>query len=85
MSKVQSALRHHLDQITQAEFVAQVPSHAQDNNLPIKVPPANSPLVRSSLPMQLDPPQVSTLAGHGPFAPEPFKEQLKSFKVEAGK
>jgi len=40
MSKVQSALRHHLDQIAEAELVAQVPAHAQDDHFAVEMPPA---------------------------------------------
>src|SRR5665213_2321880 len=40
MSKVQSALRHHLDQIAEAELVAQIPAHAQDNHLAVEMPPS---------------------------------------------
>jgi hypothetical protein len=39
MSKVQSALRHHLDQIAKAELVAQVPANAQDDHL-AEMPPS---------------------------------------------
>src|SRR5665213_2912796 len=40
MRKVQSALRHHLDQIAEAELVAQVPAHAQDDHLAVEMPPS---------------------------------------------
>src|SRR5450631_2287854 len=40
MRKVQSALRHHLDQIAEAELVAQVPAHAKDDHLAVEVPPS---------------------------------------------
>lgn len=40
MSKMQSALRHHLDQIAEAELVTQIPPHAKDNHLAIEVPPS---------------------------------------------
>src|ERR1017187_9874898 len=40
MRKVQSALRHHLDQIAEAELVAQIPAHAQDDHLAVEVPPS---------------------------------------------
>ncbi len=39
MRKMQAALSHHLDQITQAELVTQIPTHTQDDDLPSKVPP----------------------------------------------
>ena len=39
MRKTQSALGHHLDQIPKAEFVPQVPAHAQDDHLTVEVPP----------------------------------------------
>ena len=38
MRKFQSALRHHLDQIAEAELVAQVPAHAQDDHLTVEMP-----------------------------------------------
>src|SRR5580692_12080124 len=38
MRKVQSALRHHLDQIAEAELVAQVPAHAQNDHLAVEMP-----------------------------------------------
>ena len=40
----QSALGHHLDQIAQAELVAKVPAHAENNDLPIKMPTIEQPL-----------------------------------------
>jgi hypothetical protein len=39
VGKMQSAFHHHLDQITEAGLVAQVPAHAQDDHLAVKVPP----------------------------------------------
>ena len=39
MGKIEPTLGHHLDQITKAEFVAQIPAHAQNNHLTIKMPP----------------------------------------------
>jgi hypothetical protein len=40
MREQQSAFRHHLDQIAEAELVAQIPPHAQDDHLAVKVPPS---------------------------------------------
>jgi hypothetical protein len=40
----QSPLGHHLDQIAQAELVAKVPAHTQNNDLPIKMPTIELPL-----------------------------------------
>ena len=37
--KMQTTFRHHFDQITQAQLVAQVPANAQSNDLPVEVPP----------------------------------------------
>jgi hypothetical protein len=36
---MQAALRHHLDQVTEAELVAQIPAHAQNDDLTVKMPP----------------------------------------------
>jgi len=38
MGKIELPLGHHLDQISEAQLVAQVPTHAQDNHLAIKMP-----------------------------------------------
>src|ERR1035438_6199564 len=40
MREVQSALRHHLDQIAEAELVAQIPAHTKDDHLGVKVSPS---------------------------------------------
>src|ERR1035441_9341630 len=40
VSKVQPTLRHHLHQIAEAELVAQVPSHAQDDYFAVEIPPS---------------------------------------------
>src|ERR1039458_37406 len=40
MREVKFALRHHLDQIAEAELVAQVPAHAQDDHFAIEMPPS---------------------------------------------
>jgi len=40
MSKMQSALRHHLGQIAEAELVTQIRPHAKDDHLAIEVPPS---------------------------------------------
>src|SRR5580693_10333478 len=37
MGKIELPLGHHLDQISEAQLVAQVPTHAQDNHLAIKM------------------------------------------------
>src|ERR1700730_6044867 len=39
-----SPLGHHLDQIAQAELVAKVAAHAENNDLPIKMPTIEQPL-----------------------------------------
>jgi hypothetical protein len=44
MSQRQTPLGHHLDQIAQAELVAQVPAHTQNDDLPIKMPPIEQPV-----------------------------------------
>src|ERR1700730_8899861 len=38
MGQIESALRHHFDQIPEAELVVQVPAYAQDDHLTIEVP-----------------------------------------------
>jgi hypothetical protein len=40
MREVYSAFRNHLDQIAEAELVAEIPAHAQDNDFAVKVPPS---------------------------------------------
>jgi hypothetical protein len=40
MTKVQSALGNHLDQIAKAELVAQVPAHTQNDHFAVEVPPS---------------------------------------------
>src|SRR5664279_624025 len=40
MREVQSAFRHHFDQIAKAELVAQIPAHTQNDHLAVKVPPS---------------------------------------------
>jgi hypothetical protein len=37
MNQRQAALRHHLHEIPEAEFEAQIPSHAQDDDLSVEV------------------------------------------------
>ncbi len=39
MGKMQPAHCHHFDKVTKAKLVAQVPPHAQENDLVIKMPP----------------------------------------------
>jgi hypothetical protein len=36
-------LGHHLDPIAQAELVAKIPTHTQNNDLPIKMPAIEQP------------------------------------------
>jgi len=38
VGKIESAFRHNLDQIAEAELVTQVPAHARDNHFTVKVP-----------------------------------------------
>src|SRR5882757_1213902 len=38
MGKLQPALGHHLDQITQAELVTQIPAYAKDDHLAVEMP-----------------------------------------------
>src|ERR1700744_6193414 len=45
----QAALGHHLHQIPEAQLEAQVPPHAQDDDLAIKVPPVKHPFTSGSL------------------------------------
>jgi hypothetical protein len=51
MGKLESSFGHHLHQITEAELVAQIPTHAQKDHLAVKVRPANSSSMFLSLPM----------------------------------
>lgn len=39
VSKRQPSLCHHLDEISQAEFVAQIPAHAKNDHVAVKVTP----------------------------------------------
>src|SRR6476661_1877174 len=50
----QAALGHDLDQIAQAELVAQVPTHAQDNHFAIKVATSEQ-LIHAFVPAHIDP------------------------------
>jgi hypothetical protein len=71
---VQSALRHHLAQIANAELVAQIPAHAQDDHFAVEVPPSKQ--LRDAVqfahrwPSTLQRPMYPT--GRGRFAPEPL-------------
>jgi hypothetical protein len=40
MREAQSAFRHHLNQIAEAELVAQILAHAQDDHFAVKVSPS---------------------------------------------
>src|SRR5664279_4427207 len=75
VSKVQSALRHHLDQIAKAELVAQIPAHAQDDHFAVEVPPSKQPLDAVQFahrwPSTLQRPMYPT--GRDRFAPEPLR------------
>lgn len=39
MGKTQTALRHHLNQIPEAELVPQVPPHTKNDDFAVEVPP----------------------------------------------
>jgi hypothetical protein len=49
VSKVKTSLRHHLDQITEAQLVTQVPANAKNDHLTIKVSPCKQLLHAAQL------------------------------------
>jgi hypothetical protein len=46
MSQQDAALGHHLDQVTGTELESEVPSHTQNDDLLVKVPPLEQILCR---------------------------------------
>jgi hypothetical protein len=71
-AQVQPALGHHLDQIAQAELIAQVPTNAQDDHLAVKMPSykqvLDAPQLAHSSPRL---PKTTVLEWDSLFAPEP--------------
>ena len=46
--QLNSALRHHLDQVPRAQFVAEIPAHAKHNDFPVEMPsPKTNPMLSS--------------------------------------
>ncbi|MGF6870851.1 hypothetical protein OKW35_000305 [Paraburkholderia sp. MM5477-R1] len=43
MGEGQAALSHHLDKITQTELVAQIPTHAKDDDFAVEMTPVEQP------------------------------------------
>jgi hypothetical protein len=50
MSKIESALGHHLDRITIAKLETEVPTEAQDDDPAVEEPPANKSSMLLNLP-----------------------------------
>ena len=46
---------HHFDKIAQAKLVAELPAHAQNDDLPVKMPPIEHPLQFFLLPHRRSP------------------------------
>jgi hypothetical protein len=44
VGKRQPSLSHHLDEIAQAEFVAQIPSHTKNDHVAVKVTASEQPV-----------------------------------------
>ena len=80
MCKVQSAFRHHLDQIAEAELITQIPAHTQDAHLAVEVPPSkqflNAIQFAHRWSSTLQEPKVPD--GPRPFAPKPLVEGHRS-------
>jgi hypothetical protein len=76
VSLVHSALRHHFYQVAETQLVAQIPAYAQNDHVPVEVPPPNkSSMSFSSL--KVDPQFTKDqCTGRDPwlFAPEPLAE-----------
>jgi hypothetical protein len=51
MIQLESSFGHHLHQITEAELVAQIPTHAQKDHLAVKVSSTNNSSMFLSLPI----------------------------------
>ena len=73
MGKIELPLGHHLDQISEAQLVAQVPTHAQDNHLAIKMSTSEQLFDAFRLPI-VSPRSLKTTLSDGisRFAPEPI-------------
>jgi Integrase core domain len=66
MGQIESAFGHDFDQIPQAELVAQVPAYAQDDHLPIEVPPCKQLLKAAQLAPHPSPASRKTTVPDGP-------------------
>ena len=76
MGKLEVSFGHHLHQITEAELVAQIPTHAEEDRLAIEVPSCNNSSMFRSLSIVSPRSQKTTLSdGISLFAPEPGTEK----------
>lgn len=63
--QLNSALRHHLDRVPRAQFVAEIPAHAKHNDFPIEMPALKQSQCSHSGPLL-------------PFTPTPFRVCTRS-------
>src|SRR5277367_3877507 len=78
MCKLESSFGHHLHQITEAELVAQIPTHAQEDHLAIKMPSCKQLFdVSPSAHRQSSITKTTLSDGISLFAPEPPEVELR--------